>query len=366
MKPARVLGPYPNGPSWRLIVISDGVRKSLVLPSKEAALAMVPDLKVSLHRPVRLTVGTLLMRWIASLSARGLSPRVVRQHEEVQTRFLATVLDKSVTSLDADKARALYQAEVARILPKTGLPVAVDTQQQALRQVKALFRWAVDENLVPANPFERVRPIGMRRAGKPQLRLDEAKAWMATALAMAESGDKLALAALLLLLLGLRSSEALLRVARDVDEEGTVLWIPRGKTRNAKRRLQIPALVVPLVRALTQTTPSESLLFPATSGRPTAQPTLHRKVRQICQLAGVPVVCPHSLRGLHSTLALQAGATSEVVAGALGHASFATTARHYADPTILAQTQADKALTSLLSVHPAAPAVTGPARRSPS
>nr|MBP6743431.1 hypothetical protein [Deltaproteobacteria bacterium] len=59
-------------------------------------------------------------------------------------------------------------------------------------------------------------------------------------------------------------------------------------------------------------------------------------------------------------------ATSEVVAGALGHASFATTARHYADPTILAQTQADKALTSLLSVHPAAPAVTGPARRSPS
>lgn len=54
-----------------------------------------------------------------------------------------------------------------------------------------------------------------------------------------------------------------------------------------------------------------------------------------CRDAGVPVVCPHSLRGLHSTLALQSGSTTHAVAAQLGHASFSTTARHYADPAAI-------------------------------
>ena len=45
---------------------------------------------------------------------------------------------------------------------------------------------------------------------------------------------------------------------------------------------------------------------------------------------------PHSLRGLNATLALDAGATAQHVAAALGHASFATTARHYADASSVA------------------------------
>ena len=44
----------------------------------------------------------------------------------------------------------------------------------------------------------------------------------------------------------------------------------------------------------------------------------------------MPKVCPHSLRGLHATLALEEGATSDAVARALGHTSFAITAKHYA------------------------------------
>ena len=43
----------------------------------------------------------------------------------------------------------------------------------------------------------------------------------------------------------------------------------------------------------------------------------------------MPVVCPHSLRGLHATLATEAGATSHVVAAALGHTSPAVTQAHY-------------------------------------
>lgn len=53
-------------------------------------------------------------------------------------------------------------------------------------------------------------------------------------------------------------------------------------------------------------------------------------LKQLCVKAGVPVVCPHSLRGLHATLALEEGATSESVARALGHGSCSMTKKHYA------------------------------------
>ena len=59
------------------------------------------------------------------------------------------------------------------------------------------------------------------------------------------------------------------------------------------------------------------------------------QVRKYCRRANVPRVCPHSLRGLHSSLALAAGCTSSAVASALGHGSFAITAKHYVDPDTL-------------------------------
>ncbi|HXJ21806.1 MAG TPA: hypothetical protein VMT03_16395 [Polyangia bacterium] len=46
-----------------------------------------------------------------------------------------------------------------------------------------------------------------------------------------------------------------------------------------------------------------------------------RRSGTICELAKVPVVCAHSMRGLHSTLAMDAVVTGHVVAASLGHES---------------------------------------------
>src|SRR5262249_40419372 len=67
--------------------------------------------------------------------------------------------------------------------------------------------------------------------------------------------------------------------------------------------------------------------------RPHFTDYLWHRVRKYCTLAGVPIVCPHSLRGLHSTLAMSRGASSRFVADALGHGSDEITKRHYIDPT---------------------------------
>ena len=50
----------------------------------------------------------------------------------------------------------------------------------------------------------------------------------------------------------------------------------------------------------------------------------------LCDQVGAPRICPHSLRGLWATLAVESGQACEAVASALGHSSFAVTAKHYA------------------------------------
>ncbi len=60
-------------------------------------------------------------------------------------------------------------------------------------------------------------------------------------------------------------------------------------------------------------------------------------MRRICARAGTQLVCAHAMRGLHSTLAIDAGMTPGVVAFALGHKSPRATLESYADPNAVAR-----------------------------
>jgi integrase len=71
-------------------------------------------------------------------------------------------------------------------------------------------------------------------------------------------------------------------------------------------------------------------------------------VQRICEAAGVPRVTAHGMRGLHSTLAMEAGVTGHVVAASLGHESVSTTIQSYAKPEAVAGAQQRRALTVLV------------------
>jgi integrase len=77
-----------------------------------------------------------------------------------------------------------------------------------------------------------------------QLRLDEARRFVETALG---EGDARGLAAAMALLMGLRASEI---TNRDVDDAARVLWIERAKTRAGDRRLEVPEVLRPRLAAL--------------------------------------------------------------------------------------------------------------------
>jgi integrase len=162
-----------------------------------------------------------------------------------------------------------------------------------------------------SSPFAEVAPLGKKHCGKAQLRLDEAKQLVDLAEALAEGGDSDVLAILLMLHLGLRQSEVGARVARDVDAQGSLLWIASGKTAHAGRRLEVPeCLRAPLLSLATRKQPGE-LLFADGLIAPGRQ-HFWTKLRGFCRRAAVPQVCAHSLRGLR-LLVLEASRNSHSV-----------------------------------------------------
>ncbi|PSM30872.1 site-specific integrase, partial [Haliangium sp. UPWRP_2] len=203
---------------------------------------------------------------------------------------------------------------------------------------QTFYRWAVRQGYVGASPFREVKPIGRVNAGKPQLRIEEARRFTRAAVSYFEERQHpLAIGALLALTMGLRTGEVLERVVRDLDDGARYLWIEAGKTANARRRLEVPEDIQPyLIRLAANKRPDDLLFGTSRKGGPYANQSMWDMVQRLCARAGVPIVCTHSLRGLWATLAVESGAASHAVAANLGHHSFAVTERHYAQRAAVA------------------------------
>ncbi len=325
---ARVLGPYANGDKWRLVILDGRSRKSLVANTQKEALRLRDDLRSKLKEYLSCTCGEALEEYLVSLEGNGVLADTVVKVRRMLEGFLP--LEEPLNALLFERAERMYLEETQRLKPN-GAPIAADTHHLLLRRVKHFYKWAAARRYVESSPFAEVRPVGRPRRGKPQLRIDEARRFVSYALVRAQALEVGATAALLQIFLGLRPTESVVRVVRDLDDDGQVLWVPFGKTENARRRLQVPDPLRGILLAHAAGKPADAPLLGPKGEVRHDRHALRRWLKQLCEGAGVPAVCPHSLRGLNATLALEAGATAHHVAAALGHASFATTARHYAD-----------------------------------
>ena len=137
---------------------------------------------------------------------------------------------------------------------------------------------------------------------------------------------------------------------RDLDEGGQVLWIPVAKTRAGVRRVEVPGVLSTELLKLADGRPGTERLFAGATAD-----GLRYWTARLCADLGVPRITVHGLRGTHATASMQPHANPHAVAAALGHASFAVTARHHADPQAIASAQHRSALDSLLA-RPAATA----------
>ena len=91
-------------------------------------------------------------------------------------------------------------------------------------------------------------------------------------------------------------------------------------------------------------------LFPRACAVSSTPVLLYQYLRRVCTRLNLPQVCPHSLRGMHATFAIQDGASAEHVAAVLGHGSSEITRRHYIAPGTEREAQA-RSVAALLLEH---------------
>ena len=160
-----------------------------------------------------------------------------------------------------------------------------------------------------------------------QLRIDEGKRLTAKCLEQAALGNDGAVAVLVALLMGTRASEIVSRQVRDLDDQGRVIWIDRGKSVAAKRRPEVPDVLRPHLARLARGKQPGDKLFGHHF-----RDWVRECAAKLCDQAGLPRVTAHGLRGMCSTLAIDSGQASHAVAAMLGHASPSMTERSYIAP----------------------------------
>ncbi len=254
----------------------------------------------------------------------------------------------SLIDLTPKGCQALYDALCTRISKRTKKVTSVDTHRNALAEGKTFLTWCVGKGWLPKNPLLLVEGKGRRRHGKAQLRINEARRWLEVAQRMADEGEVGAVAAMVALLMGLRATEIVGRVVRDVDDDGSLLWIPESKTEAGRRAQEVPAVLRPYLLRLVEGKKPEELVF-GHHWRDWPR----KWVKRICVTAQVPKVTAHGMRGLHSTLATDRGISAHAVAAALGHESAATTKQSYIAPGTVANSDQRRVVSILSGGDPA-------------
>ena len=334
-----VYKPTKHGQRWR-IEIRDGVTGRRSRPSfdcEEDAWKAYKDAIEEASRHQESTVGEMIALYQEHQEKKGNKPKSIQTTLYRLTRFFSSQSTEKLHTLTSGRMQALYDLQRESL--------SVDAHRNALAEVKSFLRWVVKEGYLATNPAENVKGTGRRKKGKMQLRPGEAKTLLERTLEMSSSGSDGALATAMALLMGLRAQEITRRVVRDVDVLTWTLYIDDAKTAAGTRSVEIPELLWKHFEKRIEDKQPADPLFPSRSADGFHHPEwVNDNVKKLCKALGLPLVCAHGLRGSHSTIAREAGATGHLVAKQLGHADERTTEAHYTTPGLGKRQNLKKAL----------------------
>lgn len=304
-------------------------------PEEARARRFAEALAEVLQEKIDLTVGGLCVRYLGRLAVTGSKPSTISSARAKLALLFGDYEGDEVVGITVKRAANIYQ----KLVDAGG---ATATHHNALNRARSVWRWAKRQGIVTTNPWLEVEKIGRAKRGKKQLRIDEARR-LADVCAKDILTDDGALAVMMALLMGLRTSEIEKRTVRDVDQDCTVLVIEDTKTRHGERQPEIPEELRDAIRLRCQGRAPEAPLLRTITGQAPHDKFVAISLRRYCNLAKVPQVCPHGLRGGFASALVEAGALTHLVAAVMGHGSFeAVTARHYATPDAMSKAAAKK------------------------
>lgn len=330
-------------------------RETRYYDSEAQARAVVLAFNQAATQRTLTTLAGAIEAYLKDGEERGLRTRTLDTAKQRLTLFFGTAKGRAlrgVTPTFCETRYAQLRSESA------GLSVA--TQRHTLAEAKRFLRWcATEAKTLAASPAESVKPKGKIAKRKAQLRLTEARTFVsvgeellaAVALpdpvaamrayglrvnscAVARPGEYRGIvqagvtAVLTALYLGLRASEISSRVVRDLDDEGRLLHVEGElKSESSARVLEVPERLRAKLLALAKGRAPTDALFGGTTRK-----TVHYWARRLAQIAGVPSVSAHGLRGSFASIARSQGAATGIVSAALGHGGEGVTLGHYIEP----------------------------------
>lgn len=323
----RALGPYRCGKRWQLVLVGpDGRRKNEFFPTKRAALAAQRGAAEEAQRKVKTTAEALDEFCAAKLEEGRKDGTVATYRYAVQAMFPSPI---PLWALTPNAVQRQYRALHDEVAPTT--------HRGYLSQTRTFLGWCVEQGYLAVNPAAEVKGVGAKAKGKQQLRVSELQIWDSTAHGLAAEGDEGAVAALFALWLAERATEIVTARACHVfarERPGDTIEIPDSKTRAGIRILEIAVPLSDYVAALCEGKRPGDYLWPAQRGETGHhyRDWVRDQVHRVCDLAGVPRVCAHAMRGAHATLGALRGDTSHALARQLGHENPLVTVEHYARP----------------------------------
>lgn len=301
-----------------------GKRATRTLATRELAEEIADHARSKMNGEAQ-TIRRAIEMFLAELEERKCKP----SHLSSTRHRLNLMFDKqerSLWDLSPTVCQMLYDDLRAK-KRKNGKEYSVDYQRNTMLTSRAMCKWLVKAGVLNSNPFEGIEGVGKRKRGKTQLTIDESRKFLATCLAEDSVG---ATAAMCCLVLAMRCGEIVGLTQRSIDDNGRILRIDEAKTTAGIRLIEVPEMM----RAR----------LPELANADIDRHWINREVHRMCEVAGVEDVGPHALRGTHASLATRAGATSQLVANTLGHASTEVTTQHYTQASAVSETRSHVAL----------------------
>jgi integrase len=283
-------------------------------------------------------------RWHAESVKRDCSPKTAERYYELGQAAVALFGKVAIDQLDTLRLTEAvnwlsdHGGRITEAHPQ-GRPLAPKTVRHVAFLVQGCLQQAVDWDLIPKNPMEKVRkpkvprrrPKVIDRSGFQTLLRQTAgtSIYPLIVLGMATGmrrGEMLALE-----WTDLDWDKAMLEVSKSLEETKQGLRV-KGTKSNVERRFSIPAEVLEVLREHKREQEEQrkligpeygnwNLIFARPDGEYYSPDKMGTRVRAAMQKAGLTGVSLHSLRHSHASELLSQGAPITAVAERLGHAS---------------------------------------------
>lgn len=317
---------------------------------------------VEADRARRMTVDDLIQRYLTEGPAANPDKRATSWDDDASrltlhiSPLLGAKVARQVTKVEIEQAhQAILEGRTARTTTRNGRTVRVRggkaIARGAIVALQTAYAWALDRDLVDANPVRRVKKTKPVKRTK-FLTVEEAKAvWKRIRAVEAASRLREDHADILrlLMLTGCRLNEIVGLRWDEVDLKIGLITLSRLRSKTGERVVRLPDEAVEILQARARVA-SSTYVFPASrrdDNREAPTSGIQKAWRRVRGELGHPDLNIHGLRHSFGSIAAQLTGNLFLVKGSMGHKQIASTelyAHHAADPIRAVHTAVARAI----------------------